>query len=483
VGAEVTDDAANDKTIITVSAAANPSEGDLLDVLLAGPDLDALWKLNEASGTTAQDSTANNWDLDVPAGYSAPTWAQAAGPTEDQSAEFVDGADDALSRTASPAFPSYSSDFTASIWVNLEEAGADVHYLMGQGNPIASNGWMLAVGGATGGSFGRRIYLSINGGGITEIGGDNDLTTDGTTWYYLAVTRASGTFRLYVNGLLQSNTTAAAMTAQPGMRIGDLQDNAGAESVYNLKGLASYAAVWSRALSGVELREHWNLGSRATGGLFDSGLVWTSDGVGGAVWDEGTIEVAEGGVLTGRRPRINLIEGTNITITTADDAVDDEIDVTIAATTAGGVVWTEVVKGSDESVASSTVVQNDDELFFSATSGAVYDLELFLIYESPAGGGTPDIKLDFGEDGTARGMIAQAGTYSTANAVNNVTAILINQSSVFSFGTDTNPRVLRATGWYVGGGGTFRVRWAQNTSGINATVVKAGSTLRYRRMN
>ena len=37
-----------------------------------------------------------------------------------------------------------------------------------------------------------------------------------------------------------------------------------------------------------------------------------------------------------RRSRVNLIEGTNVTITMSDDATNDEIDVTIAATGGGG---------------------------------------------------------------------------------------------------------------------------------------------------
>lgn len=38
------------------------------------------------------------------------------------------------------------------------------------------------------------------------------------------------------------------------------------------------------------------------------------------------------------RGRLNLIEGTNVTITVADDSADDEVDVTIASTVTGGTV-------------------------------------------------------------------------------------------------------------------------------------------------
>ena len=57
-----------------------------------------------------------------------------------------------------------------------------------------------------------------------------------------------------------------------------------------------------------------------------------SSGGGGA----GTIEVAKEGALVGTRPRINFIEGANVTLTVTDDAGDDEIDVTIASSGSGG---------------------------------------------------------------------------------------------------------------------------------------------------
>jgi hypothetical protein len=48
------------------------------------------------------------------------------------------------------------------------------------------------------------------------------------------------------------------------------------------------------------------------------------------------VEVAKGGVLVGTRKRINLIEGSNVTLTVTEDAGNDEVDVTIASTGSGG---------------------------------------------------------------------------------------------------------------------------------------------------
>lgn len=144
----------------------------------------------------------------------------------------------------------------------------------------------------------------------------------------------------------------------------------------------------------------------------------------------------------------------------------------------GGSVWVDVPKTSDESVASSTTVQNDDELFFTTAAGTVYEINGMLIYHSPAGGGTPDLKTDWGEDSTARGTVTGTG-YSNTD-VNFTAAAETNQTATMVFGTATTPRVATIQGGHIGNGGTFRMRWAQFTSSGNPTIILAGSFLRYR---
>jgi hypothetical protein len=148
----------------------------------------------------------------------------------------------------------------------------------------------------------------------------------------------------------------------------------------------------------------------------------------------------------------------------------------------GSTFWTEVVKAADESVTSSTVNHNDAELFFAAVSGAQYEFELFLIYASPVGGTVPDLKFDLGEDGTTRGWgVLQVG-WSQGDLAGGGVYPACNQSAPVSLGTDTANRCAYLQGVYVGGGGTFRVRWAQINSNVNAVTVRAGSVLRYRRI-
>lgn len=157
------------------------------------------------------------------------------------------------------------------------------------------------------------------------------------------------------------------------------------------------------------------------------------------------------------------------------------IPTAIVEAGAGIGLWDgEVRKAADESVASSTVLQNDDELFFTATTGIAYRIEVYLIYGSPAGAGTPDIKYAFGEDATSRGLMSPIALFGTTETpVTAGTVVDTDQTDFNTAGTAAGNRVLCAQGWHVGNGGTFRVLWAQNTSGINATVVRAGSLIRY----
>lgn len=142
--------------------------------------------------------------------------------------------------------------------------------------------------------------------------------------------------------------------------------------------------------------------------------------------------------------------------------------------------WTEVSKGGDESVTSSTTLQDDDHLLFATTSGALYEIELYLIYASPVGGTAPDIKLSMGEDSTDRGVVL-ANHWSTADAAT-TTSAKSNITSTIAAGTGTGKRVVLVRGSHLGNGGNFKVQWAQNSSTGSATTVYTGSLLRYRKI-
>ena len=155
------------------------------------------------------------------------------------------------------------------------------------------------------------------------------------------------------------------------------------------------------------------------------------------------------------------------------------IPVTVIQSSAEG--WTKVLKLADESVDTNTTPQNDDEIFFQTENGGVYDYWGGLIYASPVGGTAPDLKTAWGEDATARGLIAGFGISNTDVEFTGLAQT--NQTGTMIYGTATTDRHVRLTGIHVGAGGIFRMLWAQNASSPNATVVRAGTFLYYRRIN
>ena len=146
----------------------------------------------------------------------------------------------------------------------------------------------------------------------------------------------------------------------------------------------------------------------------------------------------------------------------------------------GGAAWTTIVKASDTSRASTTTVSADPELQFSATNGAIYEVEIIPIYASPLGAGTPDFRFGFCEDGTNRGQVFGF----SLNVSDTVATFTIGAStaSLAAAGTAAAQRSFKIWANYVGGGGTASLQWAQQTSNTNPTTLYTGSVLRYRRI-
>ena len=146
----------------------------------------------------------------------------------------------------------------------------------------------------------------------------------------------------------------------------------------------------------------------------------------------------------------------------------------------GAIAWTTVVKTGDENVAASTTLQNDDELFYTAVNGGVYEFQVGIIYDSPLSAGVPDIKVAFGEDTATRGSRWFLALSVTETRSLDTALVASNQNT--TAGTAATKRIYLHWGWHVGAGGTFRFSWAQNTSDANPTTVYAGSYLAYRRI-
>lgn len=145
----------------------------------------------------------------------------------------------------------------------------------------------------------------------------------------------------------------------------------------------------------------------------------------------------------------------------------------------GGVAQSPVIvrKPSNESVTSSTTLQNDDDLKFAIAANEVWMFELFLLVSGHVDG---DLKVDFAVPAGASG--SYSGMLLATAAVANDEIVLMTEKAIESdqaMGVMAAITGIKIFGTVVNGGtgGDVQFRWAQNASNGTATVINDNSTL------
>jgi hypothetical protein len=135
-----------------------------------------------------------------------------------------------------------------------------------------------------------------------------------------------------------------------------------------------------------------------------------------------------------------------------------------------------VIKILDESVASNSVLQNDNELFFSVGAGETWKFEVWLIVS--CGAKQPDIKLAF--TAPADASIRWSGIGDGNGGADHELITTSGASDVFAIPGGTTKDSIVVTGLISAGAsaGTLHLRWAQNSSNSNPVKVEALSHLR-----
>lgn len=147
-----------------------------------------------------------------------------------------------------------------------------------------------------------------------------------------------------------------------------------------------------------------------------------------------------------------------------------------------------VRKIADESVTSSTVMQNDDVLAFSVTAGKNYYFDMVVVANSTSS--AIDMKVGFtfpagkmsygvmGMDPAVASGVVGAGAWSasddTVTSGGNIISVGVGAATP-PLGT-----TVRITGQFqCTTSGTVQFQWAQNTSTASALTVKSGSFLKW----
>lgn len=172
------------------------------------------------------------------------------------------------------------------------------------------------------------------------------------------------------------------------------------------------------------------------------------------------------------RRRLNLIEGSNVTLTVADDSGNEEVDVTIASS--GGALC-EVLSANQNST--STTMANTN-LNITVEAGKTYSFEaLLFIIQSEASTG---FKIDFGGTATFTAFAESVQSFVGTGGIENRTHLTTSPGTDITL-IDTTPTTQRHAvvrgSFTVNAGGTFILRFSRTGASGTATL-GAGSWLR-----
>ncbi|GEA89674.1 LamG-like jellyroll fold domain-containing protein [Cellulomonas cellasea] len=211
------------------------------------PDL--FWRLGEASGTTAADSGTRN----ITGAYrNGVVLGQPSGVvgTTNTSARF-DGVNDTIGSNVQFVSP---TDFTQELWFSTTST---------------TGGKLVGFGSASSGlsaSYDRHVYLDAAGKlnfGVfpgTQVVLTSAASYNDGGWHHLVASQSAAGMRLYVDGVLVgSNAEAGAQTYNGYWRVGG--DSSWNGTPAYLAARVDEVAVYGRALTDDEVREHFTLGS------------------------------------------------------------------------------------------------------------------------------------------------------------------------------------------------------------------------------
>ncbi|MBY0539776.1 hypothetical protein K2P56_05125 [Patescibacteria group bacterium] len=173
-----------------------------------------------------------------------------------------------------------------------------------------------------------------------------------------------------------------------------------------------------------------------------------------------------------------LVNGAHTVSAVARDTSDNTASSSVINFTVNNVApyvpTLKVRKATNQQRVSTTTVQTDTDLTLGLEGGKTYIID-GVIFAS-AVNGTPDIKINFGGTGITTATIGYTNDGSQGMLANNATSPVIQLTAT--------PEGIHIHGTVVtNANGDFELKWAQNTSNVNATSVLLGSYLRAEEIN
>lgn len=297
-----------------------------------------------------------------------------------------------------------------------------------------------------------------------------------------------GTYVAVVNGTVINNTlfdakgdiiTATAADTPARLAVGADGEVLTADST------APTGLKWAAGGSGAPTNADYLVGT-ANGSLSAEIVVGTTPGGElGGTWASPTVDATHSGSTHAATQA--AAESTAATALSGHAA--DTTSIHGIADTAQLALLTQVpavvLKTADESVTSSTVLQDDNELTFAVSANSIYWFQFYIVYESTTAG---DIKFQIV-------TTADEDRFSYSWPGNLASAAGAAYGSLGDYGA--SPSALPAQGLGVtvsviafavgmldtgASGGVVKLQWAQDTSNGTAAKVKTGSFVLYQKV-
>jgi hypothetical protein len=215
------------------------------------------WLLNETTGTTGDDLTANNNNLTF---FNSPTLNVATGLDGIPVGITFDGSNDRLNTSTVSIFNiAASGNWSVEIWLKTNSSTFSNFFAWrdstGSGNGVTTS--ISLNNGTIGMIMLQTVDSSGNGLNVSHTNNYND-----NAWHHVVCTATSGgAARLYVDGVDRANTTTARRTntSNRAIVVGANDFGGGTYSQF-YTGTATAVSVYNTALSAAQVLAHYNAG-------------------------------------------------------------------------------------------------------------------------------------------------------------------------------------------------------------------------------
>jgi hypothetical protein len=215
------------------------------------------WLLNETSGTTGDDLTANNNDLTF---YNSPTLNVSTGLGGITKAITFDGTNDRLDTATVATFNvAASASWSMEMWIktNTASAGQFLTWRDAGGTNAGVTG-VLSINAIAAGSI--NLFTADSGGNNLIISHTNSYNDN--AWHQVVVSATSGgAVRLYIDGVDRANTSTARFATGSNREIIVAANSNGVGGYTGFyTGTGTAVSVYNTALSAAQVLAHYNAG-------------------------------------------------------------------------------------------------------------------------------------------------------------------------------------------------------------------------------